>query len=148
MIVITDLFVNVFERHFVGKENIFNIKRRLVDRLWSKIIRIRDNYQCVRCGHQHNSTSKGLHCSHYFSRSRESTRFYWDNCDSLCLACHLLWGKEKRADYTAFKKKQLGFMRYEFNAMLAKIPNSEYKNEDLFKIPVFRKQIAQNVKVW
>lgn len=126
-------------------KNVFAIKRRLADRLFSAIVRLRDHYTCVRCGHRHSNTSRGLHVSHYFTRSREATRFYWDNVDSLCLACHLLWSKERRADYTAFKKRQLGLFRYEYLAWLAKIANSDFAvvNERI-KIAQFRTELAQN----
>lgn len=137
-----DKFYEALSRKYQNKKSVFNIKRRLADRLWSNIIRLRDGYICVRCHHQHGLKSKGIHNSHYFSRSREATRFMWDNCDTLCLACHLLWSKEKRAEYTAFKKKQLGFMRYEWLSFSAKIPNSEFENIDVERIKEFRRVLA------
>lgn len=120
-------------------KNPFEIKRRLADRLFSKIIRRRDNFTCQRCKHPHSPTSKGLHASHYFARKREATRFYYDNLDALCLACHKLWGfGEGRAEYQKFKKAQLGEIRYEELARLAKIPSKEVPFNDRQKIKDFR----------
>jgi hypothetical protein len=136
-------FLEEFAKKILPK-NVFKIKRRLADRLWSDIIRLRDHWTCCRCGHSHNPRSKGLHVSHYFSRFREFTRFAWDNCDSLCLGCHLLWSKEKRNDYTKFKKKQLGFMRYRALVENAKVPNDLKVFDDLTKIKEFRLILEQN----
>ena len=87
----------------------YPIGRRLADRLFSKIIRQRDHYTCVRCHTVHASNSKGLHVSHYFSRAREETRFDFRNADSLCLACHFMWAHgDGRREYIKFKVKQLG----------------------------------------
>ena len=125
--------------------NPFKIKRRFADRLWSLIIRIRDNFTCVRCKHKHAWNSKGLQCSHYFSRSREATRFDWDNCDSFCLACHLNWSRGAGwQKYSVFKRQQLRFMRYESLVARAKIPNDIKEFNDRPKIKEFRKVLSQN----
>lgn len=125
-------------------KNPFQIKRRLADRLFSKIIRARDHFHCVRCGHAHSRTSRGLQASHFFSRRREETRFDWDNVDALCLACHLLWSREKRGEYMEYKKKQLGFMRYTALAYRAQVPNDIKKFDDKSKIVSFRRIISEN----
>jgi late competence protein required for DNA uptake (superfamily II DNA/RNA helicase) len=125
-------------------KNLFEIKRRQVDRLYSKIIRLRDKFTCQRCRHKHTTKSKGLHASHFFSRKREATRFDWDNVDSLCLACHLSWSRDRRDDYLKFKKKQLGFMRYEALAYRAKIKNESIKINERQNIKAFRKELEQN----
>jgi len=90
-----------------------SIKRCTADIEFSRFIRIRDKWRCVRCGRQHEEGATTLGCSHYWGRRNESTRFDPENCDALCnMPCHRLWGGEGRADYTAFKKGQLGPKRY------------------------------------
>lgn len=84
------------------------IKRYPADKLFSTYIRSRDNWTCVRCRHQHQEKSQGLHCSHFIRRGVWATRFDPENCDALCFACHLLWGGDFREEYREFKKKQLG----------------------------------------
>lgn len=50
--------------------------------------------------------------SHFYSRGKESTRFNPENVDTLCFACHRLWGGDKRDEYRQFKLKQLGEKRF------------------------------------
>ncbi len=87
------------------------IKIDPADTAFSQYIRLRD-MKCVRCGSQVGLNDKGLpnthQNSHYFSRGRENTRFDPQNCDTLCAACHWMWGGERREEYKEFKIKQLG----------------------------------------
>ncbi len=93
------------------------IKIRPTDTKFSNYIRERDDWTCARCHKKYdkNSTSdrQGLHCSHFYGRGHESTRFEPDNCDSLCYGCHQLWGHgDERDKYIEFKKRQLGVTRW------------------------------------
>ena len=87
------------------------IKIDKADAIFSQYIRLRDK-KCVRCRSPVEFNEKGLPVSHqnshYWSRGKESTRFEPLNCDTLCMACHMLWGGERREDYKAFKINQLG----------------------------------------
>ncbi len=85
------------------------IKTDKADKMFSLYIRTRDKWTCRRCRRKHEEGSRGLHCSHYFGRGKETVRFDPRNCDALCFACHNLWGHgDERDRYTEFKKKQLG----------------------------------------
>jgi len=96
------------------------IKRDQADILFSKWIRNRDNWTCVRCKRKHPEGAGTLGNSHFWSRRHESTRFEPDNCDSLCnMPCHHLWGADDRAEYKAWKEKQLGKKRYDSLAVQA-----------------------------
>lgn len=104
----------------------FEISRRTADRYFSKVVKFRDNNICVRCHHKHGLASKGLHVSHFFSRAREGTRFNLKNVDSLCYACHQLWGHgEGRPEYIKFKKTQLG--EHVFQCLAEKAKKSPFK---------------------
>jgi hypothetical protein len=85
------------------------------DRVFSQVVRLRDK-KCVRCESKVRFNEKGLpishECSHYWSRGNWNTRFDEDNGDTLCFACHMLWGGDYREDYKAFKIKQLGIKKY------------------------------------
>ncbi len=98
------------------------------DKVFSQVIRLRDK-KCVRCGSPVRYNEKGIpnshECSHYWSRGNWSTRYEKDNCDTLCFACHMLWGGDHREEYTEFKKEQLGEERY--NEM--KIQRHKYVNK-------------------
>lgn len=90
------------------------IKISKADQLFSLYIRKRDNNTCVKCGRKFREGERGLSCSHFFGRGKESTRFDLENCDSLCYpGCHLYWQNTAREDYRAFKIKQLGQKRFD-----------------------------------
>ena len=92
------------------------IRLRKTDKLFTKILRIKQDFTCQRCKMKYvfegvRVRSLGnLGVSHYFSRRKESTRFDEENCDLLCnIPCHQLWGHgEERAEYTKFMIKKLG----------------------------------------
>jgi 5-methylcytosine-specific restriction endonuclease McrA len=93
------------------------IKIDKADRVWSQYIRLRDG-KCQRCGslvrvNLETGLPNSHHCSHFWGRGKESTRFDPDNLDCLCYPCHNLWEKEERPKYIAFKKKQLGQKGYD-----------------------------------
>ena len=100
------------------------IKIRLSDKLFSNYIRKRDNYECQRCHKKYQPPTQALHCSHFWGRARENTRFDPDNADSLCYGCHTIWGHgDGREDYISFKKKQLtesGFKKLQVRAFTYK----------------------------
>jgi len=89
------------------------LKLRRPDILFSRYIRNRDRWTCRRCGTRYELPTNGLHCSHYWGRAREATRFEPDNADALCFGCHRIWGHgDGRDEYKAFKIKQLGEKRF------------------------------------
>jgi hypothetical protein len=92
------------------------IKERKTDKMFSDLIRARDNWQCLACleekgeSKDYSENKQGLHCSHYWSRRHENTRFDPENCISLCRYHHqFAWGHgDGRNEYTAFMIKRLG----------------------------------------
>ena len=60
-----------------------------LDKVTAKIVKIRDEHTCQRCGS--NPLPRGEHWAHIFSRSRHSMR--WDLLNSvvLCNGCHRYW---------------------------------------------------------
>jgi hypothetical protein len=85
------------------------------DKVFSQFIRLRDK-KCVRCGSRVEFNNDGMpishQCSHYWGRGNWSTRFDEENADTLCFACHRLWGGDYRDMYKAYKVKQLGDKKY------------------------------------
>ena len=84
------------------------IKRRPSDILWSQYLRKLKKYICERCGKKEEG---GMQISHFWGRKAESVRFDGENCDVLCFTCHNYF-EQNPADYTAWKKKQLGEKRF------------------------------------
>ncbi len=70
------------------------LKITLLDSLYSKAIKIRDDYTCQRCFNKFEpGPNPGLHLAHCFSRARQLIRCFEDNAVALCVHCHI-WGKE------------------------------------------------------
>lgn len=93
------------------------IKLRQTDTEFSNYIRERDEWRCQRCRTPYDKYStqdrQGLHCSHYWGRGHENTRFEPDNCIALCYGCHRLWGHgDQRDEYKAFMVRKLGEKRF------------------------------------
>lgn len=91
-------------------------KRRLkkdLDAIFSKVIRSRDAWTCQRCGKYHKPPTNALHCSHYWGRTRDATRFCEDNCVALCYGCHRLWEGDKQGAYKDFMIKRLGKEKFD-----------------------------------
>lgn len=78
---------------------------KYADIVFSKIIRARDG-RCVRC-----RSKDGLTCSHFWERHHSSTRYDFENCDTLCLNCHRLW-EGRRNGYKEYKIEELGEKKY------------------------------------
>ncbi|TXH40872.1 MAG: hypothetical protein E6Q97_38865 [Desulfurellales bacterium] len=74
------------------------IKRDRADIEFSHAIRTRDRWTCQVCSREFPEGSQSLHCSHFFGRRMEGTRFDPENCDSLCSACHLKYGDKNRKE--------------------------------------------------
>jgi len=64
------------------------IKITPADAAFSKCVRERAGWKCERCGSQHDTSSTGLHCSHFHGRSKWGVRFDPINGTALCHGCH------------------------------------------------------------
>lgn len=103
------------------------IKIRKADVLFSKYIRQRDGWKCQACGKNYKENPQGLHCSHYWGRGRENTRFDPENCIALCFYHHKLWGHgDERDNYTKYMVKRLGKQAFK----KLKIRAYQYKKKD------------------
>ena len=99
-------------------------KRTATDEVISDLIRERADYHCERCGAAFARTidshedgdgrhPSGLHCSHYHGRRHGATRFDPDNLASFCNGCHRFFDLNKREQYTPWKRKSLGRVRFD-----------------------------------
>lgn len=85
------------------------IKLRKTDVLFSQYIRERDKWTCQKCFKK--PERQGLHCSHFWGRANENTRFSPENCVALCFACHQHFTANP-ALHTEWFKKRLGEKRF------------------------------------
>lgn len=69
------------------------MKRDKFDKLFSDMIRERDNWTCQRCEKYYpEGQRQGLHCSHIFSRRHTATRWEPYNAVAHCFSCHQYLG--------------------------------------------------------
>ena len=117
------------------------------DKAFSMFIRLRDR-QCMRCYSPVSFNAKGLpvthQASHFFGRARESTRFDESNVDTLCGACHRIWGSDDREGYRVFKIKQLGQQGYDLLQLRA---NTVDKSIDRKMIAMYYRQELRKMGV-
>lgn len=65
------------------------ITRSKADALFSRYVRLRDNWTCQRCGKRDEG---GQECAHIYSRRHWATRHDPNNAVTLCTACHFYFG--------------------------------------------------------
>jgi hypothetical protein len=88
------------------------IRIDLADKYFSLFIRYRDNWTCQRCLKRYEVGSQGLHCSHFWGRARESTRFDPENASAHCHGCHAFFTANPEL-HRAWKLNQLGQLAYD-----------------------------------
>ena len=77
------------------------------DKEFSLYIRNRDSWRCKRCGHRYVEGDRGIHCSHFWGRGKENTRFDEVNCDTICFGCHNFFHAHPQ-EHSNWKRRQLG----------------------------------------
>ena len=89
------------------------MKRDTADTAFSNFIREKNNWTCQKCkkyypeGHR-----QGLHCSHFFSRRHQSTRYYSKNATAHCFSCHQHLGGNP-IEFSEWIRQHLGDADYE-----------------------------------
>lgn len=82
------------------------------DKYFSLFIRYRANWKCERCFKQYSPGDSGLHCSHFWGRARESTRFDPENASAHCHGCHSFFTANPEL-HREWKLKQIGQQGYD-----------------------------------
>ncbi len=83
------------------------------DVYFSRVVRKRAGYRCEVCSKVFAPNDVRLNCSHFIGRSWRTTRWDFDNCDSLCASCHAIFELRKGTDYTEWKQKKLGQVKFD-----------------------------------
>ena len=81
--------------------------RDQLDKLVSKLVRIRAGYKCERCG-----KTSPLNTAHIFSRRNLSVRWDMENVLCWCVGCHF-WGHQNPILFAEYVKEKLGNEKYE-----------------------------------
>ena len=116
------------------------IKISPLDRLFSRYIRLRDGGICQKC-HKYLGLTGGLHCSHFHSRRKQSTRYDEMNCVALCFGCHQYFG-ENRDEYEVWFKDHIG--EREFDLLNARMRVIGKPDEEL--IWLYLKEKINSIK--
>ncbi len=87
-------------------------RRDKLDDIFSKLVRERANWTCEAqlpgCGGYHEEGRRqSLHCSHFFSRRKQSTRFDPENAAAHCFSCHKKL-EENPLDFAKWVEAHLG----------------------------------------
>jgi 5-methylcytosine-specific restriction endonuclease McrA len=90
-----------------------------LDKLFSKVIRLRANGFCLKCKTYFKSNE--IVPAHYYSRTLKSTRWDEDNVQGVCPSCHALFHQDESI-YTDFLYERLGDERFKALVVKARIP--------------------------
>lgn len=123
---------------------------RKTDRMFSVYIRTKAEWICARpeCRKYFNpdisSERKKLHCSHFFSRGRESVRMDENNATALCWQCHEYWGHNAMSggEYKEYMIEKLG--QREFDMLEFRFHNVSKKRDD-FMDEIVIKEMLKNL---
>ena len=70
------------------------IKVNKLDKVFSDLIRTRDNWTCQVCGKYFpEGERRYLHCSHFHGRRKQSVRYEPMNAAAHCFSCHKYLGE-------------------------------------------------------
>lgn len=88
------------------------LKRDALDAVFSDCVRESFDWRCARCGREFpDRKGQDVHCSHYFSRKFNATRWFPDNAACLCAPCHAIVGADPH-EHSTFFQRILGPDRY------------------------------------
>jgi len=82
-----------------------------LDRLWSLVVRTRDNFQCQGKGCPANGNR--MHGAHIWSRGNRSTRWDEDNGITFCFYHHITWAHRQPLEFAEWIKELIGDKMYE-----------------------------------
>jgi 5-methylcytosine-specific restriction endonuclease McrA len=83
-----------------------------LDKLARKLIRLRDNWTCQRCGRQKKHGWR-VDVAHFFPRQHTATRCHSDNLVLLCEECHIRWAHENKLAFSDWWRQRIGEERYD-----------------------------------
>lgn len=96
------------------------IKLDPIDKLFSKLIRLRAEGKCEYCGQY--AKPRGYHTHHFIGRRYLNTRYEPENGVALCLSCHNLMGDFPDESQALFVKR-VGSHRAEVLKIIARTYN-------------------------
>lgn len=104
------------------------LKRDSLDALFSNYIRLRDGYNCQRCGAHHDPPTQAIHCAHIFSRGNKGLRWDEDNAIALCYGCHRYYTAYPLY-FRAWVKQRIGAANFDLLMFRARRPTKFTKGD-------------------
>jgi len=83
------------------------IKKNKIDRVFSDLVRERNNYVCQNCCEGNRHRPHAFDCAHIMGRRNVGLRWHPDNCLALCRSCHIFF-TEHPFDFRDFCVDQFG----------------------------------------
>lgn len=111
-----------------------------LDSVFSKYIRERDNYKCITCAKDSNTSV--IQCGHLFSRVSHSTRWDEKNAYAQCSGCNLAHEYNFEAYRRVWVEKN---GEKEYDKLYAKYSNTtKFSDSDLkFLIKYYRQKVDE-----
>lgn len=94
------------------------------DKYFSLWIRWRAGWTCQRCGVKYEPGTASIHCSHFWGRAREATRFDPENAVAHCHGCHAFLTANPEL-HREWKLAQLGAEKYSLLLVRAQLPTKK-----------------------
>lgn len=109
------------------------IKRTQADAWFSKCVRMRTNWTCEYCGIELENNKADLHCSHFVTRGKNSTRYHPLNAFAHCKTCHKIlggdrWGGGNVAEFAHHYDDKYGAENREVIRVLSQTPFPKHKH--------------------
>lgn len=119
------------------------VKIDKADRLFSLWVRNRDGWKCQRCLRAYTPPTQALHCSHFFGRRKESTRYEPLNATALCYGCHQYFTSHPQEHYS-WQLDRLGQ-----NAVdkLRLASNTYMKKDRVLQVMYWKQQLKQDFNI-
>ncbi len=111
------------------------MKRDKLDDVFSKLVRERVNFTCEACQTYYPEDRRmGLHCSHFYTRSKRSVRWFPDNATAHCYKCHTYYGGHP-VEFAEWTEARLGAEKFHLLRRRAHTPLklSKPDKEDLYQ---------------
>ena len=114
------------------------MKRDSLDASVSDLVREMSNWTCDKCGivddeGQARGKSRGMHCSHFFGRGIQATRWELMNLSCLCAACHKEMG-DRPDEHKAWFALKIGLDNFD---------DLRFKSKQVSKWPKHKKVEAR-----
>lgn len=128
----TEKYIKSQGKEYTPKKTGFTLTP--ADKAFSNFIRSRANWCCERCGTQYEPNTRGLQCSHHFSRRYYNIRYDPDNAVALCYNCHVYWYQKDIPEAYLWLEQKIGKAKIDRLIKLKNQPQVKQTQSELDEI--------------